>query len=1001
MSHFKKTLFATILTSQLLFSVTITKGHEYKFEANRTCQNSSFKWYVKEKMGDGVYSDDKSFWFPPNSNWKGTYHLIAKEYCDSEVVVSNFIADIKDSNSSIDNKAPIFTCEPTVSVFEKQKSAITLTANDDSNITYSIINGDSDDFNLDKNSGLVTFKQEPIYDNKNKYQFRAVATDDYNNSSYIDITINIKKADNDNNESVINIPIGDEKKIAIEQTCDNANYEWLIQEEASDGSYSDTNHIWFPPNSNWKGTYHLIAKEYCDNNTNITNFIVNIGSNDTFSIKPLEEQYVSEYQYFDKSSFYNANMDKYYKTPVAKILGDSVGKVRYSIMGKDAKEFVLNPKTGELVLDYKDFEHPTDSNKDNIYEAKLIATDEANNSAKTDIKIHITDQEDYETKPYIILKGARLVKVKKGELYKDMGVKIVGDDNITVTKKIYGNYYLDPQLDKIDTNDSNHKVYHIIYYAKDNTNPSINIASEFRNVIVEDKTINKDVNITATSNDGTIKEFNSSEIDYIQKAIDFVHNHNGGVVHLNKGIHYFSKQLVMYSNIQLEGSLENSKIVSTLKLRDFTYRKSIKNSPLSYGNIYPLIVNSATDVDLLEDKNRQEGNVSKNITIKNLIIDGNREKQRSWRSAGDSRAIAISLKHTQNFVADRIKVINTLGDGINMHLSKDIVIKNSTFKFMGHSALYIINTNNVTVDNNTIDVVANSGIRFANGTDFNITNNHIFATTSDGNYGIQISANYTDKSMDHVNIEGNIIRHTAYAAIAIYSSNIKSIIQGVKIYNNIIYQSGTLVRDLSYISQKDKGSKIQEAGGINIQFVKDITIDHNTIFNNKGSGIRIDNLFYIPDNTQKVWNDMKELVSMPKVVSITNNVIVGNTVDEDDIKAYGIEKHIVKICDDNSDNICDSNTTVNIDHNIIANNKDGKVSQGLIANNNLEFNGFATENPYYTYSDGSKIEINLISYYYKSKEKNIDFTIDSNVGASNELIKKCKALYSKYREFFK
>jgi len=348
-------------------------------------------------------------------------------------------------------------------------------------------------------------------------------------------------------------------------------------------------------------------------------------------------------------------------------------------------------------------------------------------------------------------------------------------------------------------------------------------------------------------------------------------------------------------------------------------------------------------------------------------------------------------------------MLKTLSDGISLRSSKYINIKNSSFRYMGHSALFIIESDYVNTDNLTIDVLSNSGIRFFGGTDFNITNNHIFCTTNGGNYAIQISNNYSGgKAMENVLIENNIIRHTAYAGIAIYTSTVEDKIENVTIKNNILYQTGSVVSNMQIFTEKEPNSYIQEGGGIDVQHAISLNINHNTIFNNQGSGIRIDNRFYIPDGTDADWENLIALDRLTnKTATITNNVIVGNAVsgyeEYKNSKAYGIEKRVAKYCGDSGDEVCPG-TAITTANNIISDNDSGAVSPNIVLSDSdkRDFSGFinAQKFPY---------DIREISYHYDD-EVNYDFGIkgenNPQIGAPAYMIQRAKDTYGEYRSYF-
>ena len=149
----------------------------------------------------------------------GVTGLDASELADINEVVENLTADEVDTvgelqaladalGTTTDTTAPVFTSNDTVTVNENQTSAITLVATDASVVTYSISGTDASSFNVDANSGVVTFNTAPDYESgTTTYAFTATATDTANNSASQHVTINIA----DINETIP--PIVSSKKI--------------------------------------------------------------------------------------------------------------------------------------------------------------------------------------------------------------------------------------------------------------------------------------------------------------------------------------------------------------------------------------------------------------------------------------------------------------------------------------------------------------------------------------------------------------------------------------------------------------------------------------------------------------------------------------------------------------------------------------------------------------------------------------------------------------------
>ena len=102
---------------------------------------------------------------------------------------------------SIDTTSPVFANGITVekSVNENQNSAITLNASDEmSNVSYFLVGGDSENFNLNSKTGEVTFVRVPDYEatpTKNSYVFAAIAKDEALNESSQTVIINVLDVD--------------------------------------------------------------------------------------------------------------------------------------------------------------------------------------------------------------------------------------------------------------------------------------------------------------------------------------------------------------------------------------------------------------------------------------------------------------------------------------------------------------------------------------------------------------------------------------------------------------------------------------------------------------------------------------------------------------------------------------------------------------------------------------------------------------------------------------
>ncbi len=105
---------------------------------------------------------------------------------------------IVDNNDTpiVDTVPPIFTSPSTTSINENRQSAMTLVATDTSHVIYGISGIDANSFNVDENTGAVTFKTAPDYESgKTSYTFTATATDEAGNTATQNVTITILDVD--------------------------------------------------------------------------------------------------------------------------------------------------------------------------------------------------------------------------------------------------------------------------------------------------------------------------------------------------------------------------------------------------------------------------------------------------------------------------------------------------------------------------------------------------------------------------------------------------------------------------------------------------------------------------------------------------------------------------------------------------------------------------------------------------------------------------------------
>jgi subtilisin family serine protease len=109
----------------------------------------------------------------------------------NKIIAIIFITLLLTACNEKSEQLPQFISLNQVDVFENQTDALTLIAQSQYKITYSIISGDSNDFIVDDTTGRVTFRTAPDFEVKNSYKFTAIATNEQGAKTEQFLTVNI------------------------------------------------------------------------------------------------------------------------------------------------------------------------------------------------------------------------------------------------------------------------------------------------------------------------------------------------------------------------------------------------------------------------------------------------------------------------------------------------------------------------------------------------------------------------------------------------------------------------------------------------------------------------------------------------------------------------------------------------------------------------------------------------------------------------------------------
>jgi len=284
---------------------------------------------------------------------------------------------------------------------------------------------------------------------------------------------------------------------------------------------------------------------------------------------------------FERPSDIQINENSKYEIQIPKLKGTIIGQVSYTLTGIDSTLFKLDQKSGILSMEGRDFDLPLDTDKDNVYEIGLKATDSDGNTASAFWKVKILEVQKMEV---FSIQAVENVRLNEKTPYTSDAPKLNGKP---VGKVVYSLSGIDSEFFKI--------------------NESTGIISMegrgFDSPLDKDKDNVYEIGLKATDSEkNTASVFWKVKILEVQKvevfSIQAVDN-----VMLNEKTSYTSNApklngkpvgKIVYSLIGKDSTLflinESSGIVS-MKGRDF-------NSPLDHDkdNVYEIGLN-ATDSD--------------------------------------------------------------------------------------------------------------------------------------------------------------------------------------------------------------------------------------------------------------------------------------------------------------------------------------------------------------------------------------------------------------------
>ena len=277
--------------------------------------------------------------------------------------------------------------------------------------TWSLSGSDGGDFNIDRNTGELTFRNTPDYESpadsnrNNEYLVTVLATDEGNLRGELAVTVTV----NDVNEAPTitgddtppDFPENSVRSVATYRATDpeRGTITWSVSgSDDDDFEISNTGVLTFasipdfenPTDANQDNEY-LVTVEARDDGFNtdrlsVTVIVINSTGAEEPTITTTSRPVLS-YQESGTGTVYTYSA----RDPQGRL-------VTWSLSGDDANDFsITRDSRGRGVLTFAsppDFEMPADSNQDNVYEITVVVTDDQGLTDSFDVTIAVTNHHE-------------------------------------------------------------------------------------------------------------------------------------------------------------------------------------------------------------------------------------------------------------------------------------------------------------------------------------------------------------------------------------------------------------------------------------------------------------------------------------------------------------------------------------------------------------------------------------------------------------------------------
>ncbi|MEC9249717.1 MAG: cadherin domain-containing protein [Pseudomonadota bacterium] len=353
---------------------------------------------INASTGELTFANAPDFENPGDANSDNVYEVTVR-VSDGQGGTATQTVEITVTDVA---EAPVFSSSSTVSVAENQTAAIDVDATDPEGqaVTYTLSGADAALFNIDANTGEVTFINAPDFESPadangdNDYEITVTADDGTDQSSQ-DITISVTNQ-NDNapvitSAAAFNV---DENQttaftgVATDGDGDAITYSLSGADAALFNIDANTGEVTFinapdrenPADADTDNVYEI-------------NLIASDGSNQDVQAVTITVDNVNEAPSFTSAA--TASVAENQTTAIDADATDPEGQaLTYTLSGADAALFNIDANTGEVTfVAAPDYESPADANGDNDYEITVTASD-GSNQVSQNVTITVTNQND-------------------------------------------------------------------------------------------------------------------------------------------------------------------------------------------------------------------------------------------------------------------------------------------------------------------------------------------------------------------------------------------------------------------------------------------------------------------------------------------------------------------------------------------------------------------------------------------------------------------------------